>query len=159
VSAPTFVAGVEVTDGVVTRAAPVLAWCCAWRRPRTLAWLLAYAARRGWTVDELVADLAGVTARRVDGAAMSDEVARLREEIAQVRHFREEADAERDRLRAQRDDWRALAEALALQCAYTRTEGAVAVYHTGGLSVLEEAFALLGWSDPHRVTLAGPRDR
>jgi hypothetical protein len=90
---------------------------------------------------------------------MSDEVARLREEIAQVRHFREEADAERDRLRAQRDDWRALAEALALQCAYTRTEGAVAVYHTGGLSVLEEAFALLGWSDPHRVTLAGPRDR
>jgi hypothetical protein len=68
VTAPTFVAGVEVTDGVVTRAAPVLAWLVLpGSRARTFGWLLAYANRRRWTVDELVADLAGVTARPVEG--------------------------------------------------------------------------------------------
>jgi uncharacterized protein YqgV (UPF0045/DUF77 family) len=85
VSGPTFVAGVEVTDGVVTRAAPVLAWLCAWRRPRTLGWLLAYAARRGWVVDELVADLAGVTARPVEGPPMSDENAIVKRAARELR--------------------------------------------------------------------------
>jgi hypothetical protein len=74
VTAPTFVAGVVTNDcDEITGAAPVLAWLCAWRRPRTLAWLLGYAARRRWTVDELVADLAGVTARPVDAPALAAE--------------------------------------------------------------------------------------
>lgn len=47
------------------------------------------------------------------------------------------------------DDWRETVEDLVRQFAYQGERDGVPVYFTGGLSVLEGAFSVLGWNDPH----------
>jgi len=47
IMAPHFVAGVTVRDGVIVRAAPILAWT----RGKELRRLLNYASSKGWVVE------------------------------------------------------------------------------------------------------------
>jgi hypothetical protein len=47
VEAPHFVAGVEVVDGHVTRAAPILCYMLRWPHGRVFS----YAARKGWAFE------------------------------------------------------------------------------------------------------------
>ena len=42
-------------------------------------------------------------------------------------------------------------EDMCFQFAYKGMQGGKRILHTGGLSTLESAFAILGWDDPHVV--------
>jgi hypothetical protein len=49
-------------------------------------------------------------------------------------------------------DPQATIEDLVRQFAYQTVVDGVLCYTTGGLSALEDAFAVLGWGDPHPVS-------
>src|SRR4051812_19687259 len=59
------------------------------------------------------------------------------------------------RLAQIRENWRAVVEDLVGQFAFKSNDDKRHWLHTGGLSALEDAFAALGWEDPHYVEEGG----
>lgn len=56
-------------------------------------------------------------------------------------------------LDAEREVFRTFAQDVARQYGYV-SNGAL---HTGGMSIIEDAFAILGWQDPHPLEIGDPQ--